>query len=149
MRVIVDELNHGCRKVSIPCEDTSLEARSRATVKGVNDLLYESDELLITILCTEDQYLLDLIKGSKTRFLMPSNFSMEEVSYNELFSGANVLIDPSIHFLKEIKWYYQTALSFDSRVMIFCRYDPYTTKVPMQCMEKGLIIRASTKYYED
>ena len=73
---------------------------------------------------------------------------VEDGLFKDLFSGMNVLIDPTILYKNEIEWYYQTAQSFSSRVIIYCRYDPYECVIPMGCMRKGLIIRASTKYYE-
>ena len=78
---------------------------------------------------------------------MPSTFP-DNAEYKELFSGNNVLVDPSVAYKRQIEWYYDTALFFSSRVVIYCRYDPFIYTVPLSCMNKGLIIRASTKYYE-
>jgi len=136
-------------KVVSPVENTK-DSRAKVANKQIKEILDQSDEQLVTVLCTEDTILQRAIRYKPVRFLLPSGFPMrgEDGLFKELFSGMNVLIDPTILYKNEIEWYYQTAQSFSSRVTIYCRYDPFRRTVPMSCMNKGLIIRASTKYYE-
>lgn len=148
MKLIVEALNEDIRLV-IQCKNTK-ESRAIAAEKGVIQILKDTDHQLVTILCTEDAILHRLIKKRAVRYLMPSSFPLKVTPdlFKQFFQGSNVLIDPNPYILNQLHWYYETAKTFSSRIVIYCRYDPFIDRIPAACMDKGLLIRAGRKHYE-